>query len=188
MEKQLIDHLNQKGRYSQNDFKLLETELKKLSLKKGEIILDEKEVCSSIYFLIQGTALQLYTDDTHNEMIIDLNGPGDWLLNHKSFATRKPSEYIIKVFNDSEVYELSIESIHGLIAKSQSFFQLGKILEESTGRVEFFDHNYTPDQKYQFLMEKRPNLLQLFPQKIIASYLKITPETLSRVRNRFSKR
>ncbi|MEM6525472.1 MAG: Crp/Fnr family transcriptional regulator [Bacteroidota bacterium] len=187
MEKELIDHLNENGKYSQDDFKLLETELLQLSLKEGEIILKEKEVCSSIYFLIKGAAIQFYNDDTHNAVIVDLNGPGDWLLNHKSFATRKPSEYIIKVYSDSEVYQLSIESIHGLIAKSQSFFQMGKILEESTSRVEFFDHNYTPDQKYHFLMERRPHLIQLFPQKVIASYLKITPETLSRVRNRFSK-
>lgn len=76
---------------------------------------------------------------------------------------------------------------HRLIGQSQSFLQMGKILEESTSRIDFFDNNNTQDEKYQYVLENKPELIQSFPQKLIASYLKITPETLSRVRNRFSK-
>ncbi|PKG42822.1 Crp/Fnr family transcriptional regulator, partial [Psychroflexus sp. MES1-P1E] len=108
----------------------------------------------------------------------------DWVINHKSFTTRKPSEYSIQAFEESFIYELSIDAIHRLIAQSQSFFQMGKILEESTSRIDFFDNNNTPDEKYDFIIKNKPSLLQKFPQKIIASYLKITPETLSRVRKR----
>ena len=111
----------------------------------------------------------------------------DRVINHKSFTTRKPSENLIQAFEDSTIYELSIEAIHKLIATSQSFLQLGKILETTISRIDFFDNNNTPDEKYRFILEHKPMLLQKFPQKIIASYLKITPETLSRVRKRFSK-
>jgi len=45
----------------------------------------------------------------------------------------------------------------------------------------------TPLQKYQYILDHRPDLIQQFPLKIIASYLKITPETLSRVRDKLSK-
>jgi hypothetical protein len=61
---------------------------------------------------------------------------------------------------------------------------MGRILEESTSRIDFFDNNNTPDEKYRYIIANKPKLLQKFPQTIIASYLKISPETLSRVRKR----
>lgn len=187
MENPLFAHLNQTGRYSEHDLLLLECELQSINIPKNETILNKGEVCSSIYFVIKGAVIHYHTDEELDETIIDLNGPNDWVVNHKSFATRKPSEYEIKSYEDSSLYRLSIESIHKLIAQSQAFLQMGKILEESTSRVEFFDHNYTPDEKYQYLVAHSAHLIQSFPQKLIASYLKITPETLSRVRSRFSR-
>ena len=121
-----------------------------------------------------------------NKNVIDLSIPNDWVLNHKSFTARKPSEYSIQAFEDTSYYEISIDAIHRLIAQSQSFLQMGKILEESISRIYFFDNNNTPDEKYLHIITKKPELLQKFPQTIIASYLKITPETLSRVRKRIS--
>ena len=118
---------------------------------------------------------------------IDLYIKNDWVINHKSFSTRQPSEYTIQSFKKSFVYELTIDSVHKLISKSQAFLTMGKILEESTSRINFFDNNNTPDEKYDFIINNKPQLLQEFPQKIIASYLKITPETLSRVRKRLSE-
>lgn len=64
---------------------------------------------------------------------------------------------------------------------------MGKILDASTSRIDFFDNNNTPDEKYQYILKNKSEFIQKFPQKLIASYLKITPETLSSVRNRFSK-
>ena len=187
MENPLFTYLKRTGNYSEDDLLLLENELKSVSFKADEVILSKGEICSSFCFILKGAVIHYHTNEDHDETIIDLNGPNDWVLNHKSFATRKPSEFVIKAFEDSSLYQLSIESIHKLIAQSQAFLQMGKILEESTSRVEFFDHNYSPDEKYRYLMERRADLIQSFPQKLIASYLKMTPETLSRVRSRFSK-
>jgi len=78
---------------------------------------------------------------------------------------------------------LSIHSIHALVAKSQVFLQLGKLLDLATERTHFFDTSASPAEKYKYLQQNRSKLLQKFPQKMIASYLKIAPETLSRIRS-----
>jgi hypothetical protein len=83
--------------------------------------------------------------------------------------------------------ELSIENIHKLVAISPVFLQLGGILASSVSRISFFDNDLTPLKKYQFIIQNRPQLIQAFPLKLIASYLKITPETLSRVREKLAK-
>lgn len=187
MKNPVSEFLAESGRYSEKELMLLEKELQFRTLKKEEILLDKGVVCSSLCFVAKGAVYQYSIDSELNKNVIDLNITNDWIINYKSFASREPSEYYIQSYEDSAIYELSMDSIHKLIAQSQSFLQLGKILEESTSRISFFDNNSTPDEKYQYILKNKPELIQKFPQKLIASYLKITPETLSRVRNRLSK-
>ena len=179
--------LNKAGRYSEKELILLKKELQFRTLKKEEILLNKGDICSSLCFIIKGAIYQYKIDAEFNKNVIDLNVSNDWIINHKNFTTQKPSEYFIQSYEESTICILSIESIHRLIAQSQSFLQMGKILEESISRIDFFDNNDTPDEKYQYVLKNKPELIQKFPQKLIASYLKITPETLSRVRNRLLK-
>lgn len=184
MNNSILLLINKAGKFSEKDTLLLKKELQLRELKKGGILLEKGDVCSSLCFVISGSFYQYNIDFELNKNIIDLNTDNDWVLNHKSFTSRKPSEYSIQAYEDSSFYEISIDAIHRLIAQSQSFLQMGKILEESTSRINFFDNSNTPDEKYSYILENKPNLLQKFPQTIIASYLKISPETLSRVRKR----
>lgn len=182
----MIDFLRTTGRYSDKELQLLESEIILYDAQKGELLLDVSEVCSSVYFLEKGAVYQYQLDTENEKQIIDLNVPNDWIINHQSFTSRKPSTYRIEVYEDSRIQLLSIDAIHALIAKSQAFLQMGTLLEQAIARVRFFDHQYTPDEKYQYVLKHQPALLQKFPQKILASYLKMTPETLSRVRKRVS--
>jgi len=184
MDESFMKFLNKAGKFSDKEALLLQQEIQYRDLKKETYLLKEGDTCSSLYFVILGSFYQYKTDSDLNTNVIDLRITNDWIIENKSFTSRKPSEYTIKAFTDSTVIELSIHSIHKLIAISPSFFQIGKVLEEATARVAFFDNNNTPDEKYEYILKNKPQLLQEFPQKIIASYLKITPETLSRVRKR----
>ncbi|NRB63931.1 MAG: Crp/Fnr family transcriptional regulator [Saprospiraceae bacterium] len=184
MDELVLELLKKAGKFSEKESILLKKELRYRKLNKDDYLLEKGNTCSSLSFIISGSFYQYSVDLELNKNIIDLNISNDWVINHRSFTTRKPSEYSIQAFEDSSVYELSIDAIHRLIAQSQSFLQMGKILEESTSRIDFFDNQNTPDEKYSFILENKPKLLQVFPQKMIASYLKITPETLSRVRKR----
>lgn len=184
MNDSFFNLLKKSGSFSEKETLLLRQELQSRVLKREAFLLNKGDVCSSLCFVISGSFYHYQIDADQNKNIIDLNIRNDWVINHKSFTTRKPSEYAIQAFEDCSYYELSIDAIHRLIDQSQSFLQMGKILEEATSRISFFDQNNTPDEKYLYLLNNKPNLLQQFPQTIIASYLKITPETLSRVRKR----
>ena len=187
IENPVVQYLKNNGKYSEKDLLLLQDELVYQKLKKDDVLLDKGEICSTFSFLAAGAIYHYDIDAEINTHVFDLNITNDWVINHKSFTARKPSTYTIKAFEESSIYYLSIDSIHKLIGISQVFLQLGKLLDEATSRIEFFDKNYSPDEKYQYILDNKPALLQKFPQRLIAAYLKITPETLSRVRNRFSK-
>ena len=104
------------------------------------------------------------------------------MFNHVSLIDQSPSKTTIKAFTKSEVIELSLSSLHNLIANSQAFVQLGRIFNQPKNRIYLFDNSLNPTQKYNYIKEAKPLISQIFPIKMIASYLKISPETLSRVR------
>ena len=111
---------------------------------------------------------------------------GQWVLDPISFTGRKASSDCLEAFEDTQTFQMTIHQVHELIARSQVYFQLGKILEWVGRRP--FTKEQGPDERYLKLLESTPEILQCFPLKYIASYLEMTPETLSRVRKRISSR
>jgi CRP-like cAMP-binding protein len=183
----IIKSLRKFGIYRPEDLTHFMKNIKTRHVSKNEILLQMGQVCQSVFFIESGSLYQYNFKDEIEENVIDLHIESEWVLNHKSFTSQSPSESIIKAFSDSEIIELTIENIHKLVAISPVFLQLGGILESSVSRISFFDNDLTPLKKYQFIIQNRPQLIQAFPLKLIASYLKITPETLSRVREKLAK-
>ena len=169
------------GRFTTEEVSLVEKFLIRRQFKRNEILLNEGAICQSVYLILTGAAYQFSVNDVE-ENIIDFYIEDDWVMNYPSFVGQKPSTTYIKAFTDCETLELTIHILHHLIEISPAFFQLGKVMEQGMARIHYFDHAFSPLQKYNHLVETKPRLLQHFPLKMIASYLKITPETLSRVR------
>lgn len=180
----LYTALEKIGRFSADELAFIEQHLVRKPFRKNDILLAEGVVCQSASFLVSGVAYQFSMNDIE-ENIIDLYLTNDWVINYQSFVGQRPSTTEIKAYSDGELLEMSIYTVHYLIETSPVFFQLGKLLEQAVARNHYFDNALTPLQKYTHLLETRPQLLQQFPLKMIASYLKITPETLSRVRSMY---
>ncbi|WP_323756148.1 Crp/Fnr family transcriptional regulator [Roseivirga sp.] len=176
--------LNNIGQFSDFDAALFEKLTSRKVLEKNEIILKEGEVCKSIFYIVSGSFFQYQNKDI-SEIIIDLHLQGEWMYNHESLLGQTPSKTIIKTFSKAEVIELSLENFHFLSSKAQSFLQFGKILNPTQSRTYIFDNSLSPSEKYDYIKKVKPLLAQVFPIKMIASYLKIAPETLSRVRAQY---
>ena len=183
----LLEILETNGFYSDTDIALFESQVTFRNLLKDEVLVKPGEISNAIYFILTGAVYQYNYIDEFQENVIDLHLDHEWFLNDNSFISQKPSVSFIKAYTDSRILELNIESLHYLIGKSPAFLQLGKIFEQATYRVRLFDNRLTPTQKYQYILDHRRDLIQKFPLKYIASYLKITPETLSRVRENLAK-
>jgi CRP-like cAMP-binding protein len=179
--------LAQIGHFSAQEVLIFGEKVKRRSIAKNDYILTKGEVCKSAFVILQGAFIQFNYQDEIEQNVIDLHLSNEWVINHQSFTKQRPSENFIQAYIDSEVLELSVEDLHSLIAISPKFLQLGKILEQATARLHFFDNRLSPLEKYLYILENKPSLVQAFPLKIIASYLKITPETLSRVRENLAR-
>lgn len=177
--------LSSLGLFSSFDVALFGEHTTRKTLNKNEIILSEGEICKSVYYILSGSFFQ-FKPNKISETIIDLHLQGEWMFNQHSLVEQRPSSTTIKAFSRSEVIELSINSFHYLSSRSQSFLQFNKIFNQSNNRTSIFDNSLNPTEKYEFITKAKPHLLQVFPIKMIASFLKIAPETLSRVRGNYS--
>ncbi len=175
------------GRFTAEDTVLFRQRLVIRHFAKGQHLISEGEICRSAFYLLSGTVYQYVTEDTGEEpaeKILDLHLEQDWCISHTSYARQKPSRVVLQAFEEVTALEISMDDIHELIRVSPAFFQMGVVLEKAVSRLRFFDEADTAQERYDLLFSSRPRIFQRFPLKMIASYLRMTPETLSRIRAR----
>lgn len=178
------DILNGIGKFSELDCELFGKFSTRKKLNKDEFVLKEGEICNSFHFVIKGSFVQYKIKDI-DEKIIDLHLGNEWMFNQDSLTEQIPSKTNIKAYSNSEIITLTLNGFHFLCSKSQAFLQFAKIINQTKHRTLLFDSSLNPMEKYNFIRKIRPELTNTFPLKLIASYLKLTPETLSRVRATF---
>jgi len=169
------------GVFSDFELELFDQNIEIKTVEKNEILLAEGEISKSVFFIKAGALFQVQTIDDE-EKIIDLNIQNDWVFNFDSLTNQIASNTIIKAFAKSEVIELKLENLHKLISISQNFLQLNKIFNSLSAKIHIYDSNLNPTEKYNYLLSNKPQIIKIFPLNMIASYLKIRQETLSRVR------
>jgi len=169
------------GNFSSDDISLFESKCSVKHFSKNDILLKYGEFCNSLFYVVSGFSYQFSCKDV-DEVIHELYIEDDWCFDYLSFVTKKPSQTIIKAYSDLVILEISVASLHELILQSPSFFQLGSLLAIKFNN-DFIESKFTALERYNHLFSSKPQLFQSFPLKMIASYLKISPETLSRIRN-----
>lgn len=171
------------GTFSATDLDMFEGCITSEQYNKNQVLLKEGEVCRSLYFITSGSFVQWQTREP-DDVIIDLHLEHEWMYNQESLVTQMPSRTTITAFTPSEVLRLTLQNFHYLAARSPAFLQFGKLMNQDQNRTFIFDQSLTPGERYHHICLAKPLLAQVFPVKMIASFLKMAPETLSRVRAR----
>jgi CRP-like cAMP-binding protein len=175
------------GTYTDDEARLFEEAVTARHIARDEFLLHKGQVAKSLYYLLSGSVYQYEQVSELDRNIIDLRIQNEWFFDYQSLISQRPSEIYIQAFSDCHILELSLDTVHYLTGRSIAFLQLNRVLEGALERLKFFDQSMTPAEKYTFILNYRPGLIQAFPLKMISSYLKLTPETLSRVRKSISR-
>ncbi|NJK72350.1 MAG: Crp/Fnr family transcriptional regulator [Synechococcaceae cyanobacterium SM2_3_60] len=164
-----------------------ERRLEKKTVPRKTNLLEQGQNCDFIAFIGEGI-YRFYHIQDGEEKITAFFFSGDFVTNYRSFLTGQPSSHYIEAMKDSVIYIIRRADLHELYAAHQSIERIGRLIAENlylllTKRLDAF-MNSTPEERYQDLLLRNSNLLQEVPQYMLASYLGVKPESLSRIRAR----
>ena len=158
-------------------------------IKKGDYFIKEGKVCNHIAFINKGIyrIFKLKNGEELNVCFCIRNGV---MSSFESFVNRSPTNEYIQALEDSEILILSFDNLNKLITSNPEWNKIRLTLTnqecirlaERANSLSF----ETALEKYQNLTDKEPHIIQRVSNYHIASYLGITPETLSRIRAKIS--
>ena len=159
-------------------------------LRKRQYLLQEGDVCKYVAFVEKGMLRSYTIDDKGSEHIMQFAFEGWWIADNYSFLTGEPATYSIDALEDSELLLLSKQSEDQLLEKIPKFEKYFRLLLQNnviaTQRRLMSSHSQTAEERYQQLIDSCETIPQRVPQHMIASFLGITPETLSRIRKQMT--
>lgn len=180
-------YFNKFHKLNNSEWKDFESCLTKVNIANKEQILRPGEHCNFIAFIHEGS-FRFYYDKEGEEKITAFNFQGDFVSNYRSFLTGKPSDHYIEAMQDAVIYKINLQELNSLYDKHKNIERLGRLIAENlylmvASRLDSFMFQ-SPEERYKALIERNSRLLQEVPQYMIASYLGVKPETLSRIRRR----
>ena len=157
-----------------------------IKLQKGDIVLPEGEVCRAMYFVKRGMVRQFYYKNG-KDVTEHFSFEGRIVFCIESFLKQEPSRLIVEALEDCVLYAIPYEAWHISMLQNQEMELLyRKILEHvAISSQEHADSQRFENatERYERLLREKPEIVLRAPMVYIASFLQMTPETLSRVRN-----
>lgn len=185
----LVQHINSKivNQLTENDISLLSEVFYIKNLRKHQYLIQCGDVCQIGAFVVKG-ALKKYTiDNSGKENILELYIENWWAGDKESLLLGTPTPYYIDAYEDSELLVITKENFINKLSKLSFIAELNNVLTERQSfqlmKRLHSSQTLTAEQKLEQLQNTYPEFFQRFPQHIIASYLGMTKETLSRVRS-----
>lgn len=159
------------------------------TVRKGETLLQEGQVCRHLYFLENGL-LRFWTQKKDKEFTKYFTIAPYLFTSQQSFITRQPCKESIEALEDCTVWKMTNEAANELLALECWNTFIRKIIQEVNGYTEDLleaMQSQTAEERYRQMLGQNPALLQRIPLKHLASYLGIAPQSLSRIRQRYSR-
>jgi len=188
----LLQSIEEKISISKEEFDFCKTLFIPKKLRKKQYLLQEGDVCRYTAFVEKGMLRTFTVDEKGNEPILQFSMEGWWIADLYSFLTEEHSIYNIEALEECELLLITKENWEVLLAKVPAFERYFRLLIQNnliaTQRRLMSSLSESAEEKYTKLINNFPGCIQRVPQHMIASYLGITPETLSRIRAQMAAR
>lgn len=188
MNNSLHQFLSKFGDFEPELIDKIQSHFEELSLPKKTILLKTGRVSNYLYFLKKGLARNFYV--AHDkEMTTDIVIEGELIASFASFISQSPSNETIELLEDSELYAISYNQLQKLYNEYPIMERVGRLIAEYH-YVSLSAHTHmlkfsSTTERYEYIFHKKPELVRRAKLGIIASFLGMSIENLSRVRRKF---
>jgi CRP-like cAMP-binding protein len=182
----LYDYIKRYTVLNEQEFQELTSLLQVRHCNKKECITNINDTEENIYFVAKGL-VRKYFLNKRQEIITQIAREGEFICSSVSFLSREPSKYVVETLETCKLFALSYSNIEKIYGMSHKMDRLGRlmILDWLLNKEvwEYDRLSLDPKERFVRFVEQHPDLVQRVPQKYLASYLNIKPETFSRYKH-----
>ena len=186
MTNDLLGYLNQYTNLSIEEFGELIKWTEPHQFAKREVLTRPGEVEERMYFITSGLIRKYFVKGKH-EIITHLVKEGGIIGSGESFLTGTPSKYFIETLEPTTAFSITSKKLEDLYRSSKKWEKMGRVMTTQYFLVQemrLMDNiRYSTRERFVRFMKENTDLLQRVPQKYLASYLNIKPETFSRLKH-----
>jgi CRP-like cAMP-binding protein len=180
------DYLRTKIEVTEQQLQAVESLLTPKQIGRGDTILRISEICQHNCFVVKGCLRSYVIDDKGKEHIIQFAPENWWISEQISLVNHEPAMYFIDAVEDTDYFAVDKEffnAFHQVVPAAREMSERLQLNSLRAFQKRLVSHlSATGEQRYLSFIKTYPSLALRLPQKMIASYLGITPESLSRIR------
>ncbi len=187
MKSRLINYLGKRLQIDSESAVIFASHFEVKNLKKGDHFIHNGDVCSKIAFINKGAMFCVYNKEGIDK-IDEFSFENDFITDYLSVLIHAPSDKDIICLEDCDILVVNTQILEKLYIEDPVFERIGRLMAEGLfinwhlkAKSLFMDDAET---RYKKLITMRPDLPQRVPQYLVASYLNVSPETLSRIRKK----
>jgi len=186
INKKLHNHILQFAKPPKEELEKLNQAIQLKTIKKKTFCLQKGQHCQHLYFVLKGCFRSYFINSKGTEKILNFGIENWWVSDFDSLSNTRTSDLYIQALEDSEVLALSKDSLDQLLNHSLELNRYFRILMEKVRiadqRRMHYMFNLSGKELYHLFLTHYPDFMQRIPLYMLASYLGMTPEFLSKVR------
>lgn len=187
-EEKIIEYINRSVSLTDQEAFTFAAAFKEVKIKKRQFIVQPNFIVKNRNFVLNGAFRAYVVDDNGQDNTIAFAIEDWWITDYNSYILQKPATMFVIALEDSTILEISYEKEQALKQANHKFETFFRIRAERTAAFmqQRIISNLTQsaEERYENFIEKYPQIVQRVPQYALASYLGMTTEFLSRIRNK----
>lgn len=185
----LYQYLQHYAGLTNEDFRAIEPYLEIRHFARNVTLVEIGETDNYVNFIVKGLVRKFFYRHTE-EVITQLAKESELICSSVSFLSGKPSEYVVETIEPTTAISLSRSNMETIYAMGNRMERMGRlVITDWLLQKEYWENERTllaPRERFSNFVKQNPDLVKRVPQKYLASYLNMTPETFSRYKHSMS--
>ena len=187
-QNKIIEYINKSVHLTDQEAEIFGASFREVKIKKRQFIVQPDFIVKNRNYVLNGAFRAYVVDDNGQDSTIAFAIEDWWITDYNSYILQKPATMFVVALEDSVILEISYEKEQALKQSNHKFETFFRIRAERTAafmqqRI-ISNLTQTAGERYESFINKYPQIVQRVPQYALASYLGMTTEFLSRIRNK----